>query len=220
GVIRQCSTAGLPSSRGWRRLALHPLNLAPQFADHLALLGAALDVLTLVVVLLTAGQRELAVQATIDEVQLQRNQSVVAVAYLAHQRVNLATVQQQLTHASRGVVPEVAAGVLRDMQPPQPDLSGIDGGISVHEAGLALPQGLDLCADENIASLATMQVVVVVARLAVCRNPVRPPDTWGGGLLPLRPPGIHRGALLSHDCSHVTSRAVCTSVGPRSHAAS
>src|SRR5699024_4497667 len=199
---------------------LHPLNLAPQFADHLALLGAALDVLTLVVVLLTAGQRELALQATIDEVQLQRNQRVVAVAYLAHQRDNLATVQQQLTHGSRGVVPEARAAVLRDTQPPQPGLAGIDGRLSVHEAGLALPQGLDVCADENNAALVGIEDVVVVARLAVGGNDGRAPDTWCGGLLPLRSPGIHRGALLSHDCSHVTSRAVCTSVGPRSHAAS
>src|SRR5699024_12680533 len=90
------------------------------------LLAAALDDLMLVVVSLTSSHREIALQATTDEVQLQLNQSVVAGAYHAPQLVNLATVQQQLTHASRGVVPEVAAGVLRDMQPPQPDLSGID----------------------------------------------------------------------------------------------
>src|SRR5699024_9298478 len=201
-------------------LALHPLNLATQLANHFALLSAALDVLALVVVLLTAGQGQLALEAPVDEVQLQGNQRVVAVANLTHQRVDLAAVQQELTHAPRGVIPEVAARVLRDVKPPQPDLASIDGGISVHEAGLALPQGLDLRADEHHAALVGVEDVVVVARLAVGGNDGRAPATWCGGLLPLRSPGIHRGALLSHDCSHVTSRAVCTSVGPRSHAAS
>src|SRR5699024_2976102 len=127
-------------------------------------------------------------------------------ANLTHQRVDLAAVQQERTHAPRGVIPEVAARVLRDVKPPQPDLASIDGGISVHEAGLALPQGLDLRADEHHAALVGVEDVVVVARLAVGGNDGRAPATWCGGLLPLRSPGIHRGALLSHDCSHVTSR--------------
>src|SRR5699024_1957005 len=117
-----------------------------------------------------------------------------------------------LAHTPWRVVPIVAAGVLRDVQPPQPDFAGVDGGIGIHQAGLALPQGLDLCTHEHHPAFVGIEDVVIVARLAVGSNDGRAPATWFGGLLPLRSPGIHRGALLSHDCSHVTSRAASKAV--------
>ena len=151
-------------------LPLDALDAAAEVAGDLAFLGAALDVLALVVVLLAAGQAQLDLEAAVLEVQLQRDEGVLAVADLARQRIDLGPVQQKLAGPARGVVGPVAVGVLRDVQAAEPHLAVVDGGEGVVERRLALAQRLDLGADQHDTALPRVQDRVIVAGAAVGRD--------------------------------------------------
>src|SRR5690606_38302543 len=74
----------------------HALGTAAERAGDLPLRVPFGQVLTLVVGLLTAGQRQLHLDLALAEVQRERHQRQVAVAQLAGQLIDLAAVQQQL----------------------------------------------------------------------------------------------------------------------------
>ena len=128
---------------------------------------ATLNILSLVVVLLTLGQRERKLRVAILEVDLERDQGLIAVAHLPVKLVDLAAVQQKLAGAPRAVVRPRAHGILRNMQVTQVHLAIIDGGEGIIERDFSLPQGFDLGAEQDDAALVFLEDLVVMPGPAV-----------------------------------------------------
>src|SRR5690625_2938404 len=75
------------------------------------------DRLTLVPLALTAGQSDLDLGATAQEIHLQRHDGVALLAGLPRQFVDLLAMQEKFPPPARGVVGPRALGVLRDVHP-------------------------------------------------------------------------------------------------------
>ena len=98
------------------RLGVDPLDAATQLAGNVAVLVTALNCLTLVIVLFTLGQAEFTLGAAVLQVDLKRDQGLVAVAHLPHEFVYLPAVQEQLARALGRVIRPRSLGVLRDVE--------------------------------------------------------------------------------------------------------
>ncbi len=142
-----------------------------QLALNVALGLAVGDVAPAIVELLALGQTELNLgPALVADVHAQRHDRQPLGRGLAHQRVDLRPVEQQLAVAPRLVVVAVALLEWRDVRVHQPRLALFDTRIGVGQVGLAGTDALDLRTGQDDARLERIGDEVVVARLAVERH--------------------------------------------------
>ena len=120
-----------------------------------------------VVLALTAGNRDFHLGTAVHEVQLERHDGVAGFLYLAGDLDELLAVQQQLAPAACSVVGPAALVVLRDVDGFHPQLVVIERAESVHHGGVPLAQGLHFGAHQRDAGLVGVQHVIVMPGLAI-----------------------------------------------------
>ena len=143
-------------------LALDSFDSTPHLTRDFALFGATFNILALIVFLLTARQRQFHLQTTRNKIELQWDEGGITVTNLAHEGINLPAVEQQFTSTARTVISPMPHGILRNVQPAQPDFPFIDGRVGVNQRSLALPQRFDLCANQNHTAFVGIEDVVIV----------------------------------------------------------
>src|SRR5579885_512680 len=115
------------------------------------------------------AQLELRLAARV-EIDRERDERHPFALHRAHEPVDLAPVQQQLSRPARLVV-EARRGIDREMRIHQEELAAALDRIGLGDAGQALAQHLDLAADEHHARLDRVLDQVVVPRPPVRRGP-------------------------------------------------
>src|SRR5438876_597954 len=121
----------------------------PDLSPQLALLGAPLQFLSLVVLLLRLGESDRHLRDAVLEVQLERDDGQSLAAGGADELADLARVQQQLTGAGGWGVIVAAGEVGRDRHPREPDLPVPHLRVGFAEARLPRAERLDLRAGEH-----------------------------------------------------------------------
>jgi hypothetical protein len=158
---------GRVEHRGTRRRSGHALGSPTQCTKHFPLSISLRHVLPLVVGLLAARKSKLHLDFSFEEIQRQRNEREVTVLDFAYERVDLATVQQKLSVATRLVVGPRAVVIFGNVQVTQPDFAVVDGCVGVGQRRLTVPQAFNFSAEQNYPGLEHVQDRIVVSGLAI-----------------------------------------------------
>src|SRR5262249_52440216 len=132
--------------------------------------------LALVEELFSLGDRQLDLGQAALEVNAERYESEATFGSLAGEASNLAAVQQQFARPLRLVIHAIPHRVFRDIAAQQPDLTAVDLGVGVLQAGAALAQALDLGSCQDQPTLQRLEDLVVVQRALVATDRL---DTLG-----------------------------------------
>src|SRR5204863_3544998 len=134
----------------------------------LALPGARLFGLALVMQLLAAGERQLDLGAALlVEIELERHDGHPLALDRAAELVDLTPVEEQSARALGGVIEAAGLQIFGNVGVDEPKVPAARVGVGLADRGLAGAQRLHLAAGERDASLEHFADLVVEARLAV-----------------------------------------------------
>ena len=139
-------------------------------ALHVALGGAFCHVLALVVELFALAETDLHLDAAVLEIQADGDQRIAGLLDDAVETSDLLFVHEQLAHAHRVAVEDVALLIGRDVHAVDKDFALVDRAPAVLEVDPALTDGFDLGAEQLDACLVALFDKIVVPRLFVLRD--------------------------------------------------
>lgn len=134
---------------------------------NLTFRGLFMKVLTLVVIVLARGQRQLELGPAVLEIDLQGHEREALFARLGKELHDFRLVHQEFPAAQRIVVEDIALIIGADMQVLDEKLAVLDARITVLEVGPSGAQGLDFRSLKGKASLKRFVYEVIVTGLAI-----------------------------------------------------